>query len=110
MLVYLAYMVWLAPRPSEAPPEVLETTEAIPREPVASRQDRAEETRSEPSIGGDPLDSVTTAEDPAIQQEAIAEETVTVQSTLFEAEFSNRGALISSWELADYVTPDGDPV
>jgi len=53
---------------------------------------------------------VTEPGDPIDQPETIVEETITVQSTLFEAEFSNRGALITSWELMTYATPDGDPV
>jgi YidC/Oxa1 family membrane protein insertase len=40
----------------------------------------------------------------------LTSETVSVDSDLFSAEFTNRGGRLLSWELFDYDIPDGAPV
>ncbi len=101
-VVLTAYQ-WLVPTPQPTPPASDTTSQAgTPATPPPAAANNA------------PPPSVTPPATPAPTVETLEadteERTVTVDTGAVRAVFSNRGATLVSWELANYQGPDGRPV
>ncbi|RPI55836.1 MAG: membrane protein insertase YidC [Acidobacteria bacterium] len=101
-VVLTAYQ-WLVPTPQPAPAPAAPAATADAN--VSAAQQPAGDTAQAPA-------ATTPAPVPAVEtvQADTAERTVTVDNGAVRAVFSNRGATLTSWELANYQAPDGRPV
>lgn len=98
--VVMGLYIYLAPRP-EPPPQ-----------PV---QDALEETIAEPAEAGDqaePEQRRATAAEEAddADVEADTEQTVVVENENYRVEFTNRGAVVTSWQLKQFNDSLGNPL
>ena len=99
-VVLTAYQ-WLMPSPPPAPTKPPATADA--KAPAAQQA----------SPGAEPAPAVTTPPPvPAVEtvRADTAERSITVDNGAVRAVFTNRGATLVSWELANYRGPDGKPV
>ncbi len=98
--VVMGLYIYLAPRP-EPPPQpaqdTLEETTAAPAE--AGGQAEAEQRRATAAEEADDTDV-----------EAETEQTVVVENENYRVEFTNRGAVVTSWQLKQYNDSLGEPL
>lgn len=98
--VVMGLYIYLAPRP-EPPPQpaqdTLEETTAAPAE--AGGQTEPEQRRATAAEEADATDV-----------EAEAEQTVVVENENYRVEFTNRGAVVTSWQLKQYNDSLGEPL
>lgn len=100
LAVLIAWQMWFAPPPPQRPaPEAPAATAATgdPAATVPEAEPEVEEEEPEPADEGEPV-------------AAADEETVVVESDVYRAELSNRGALLVSFVLKDHRARDGGPV
>ncbi len=98
--VVMGLYIYLAPRPeppSQPAQDTLEETTAAPAE--AGGQAEAEQRRATAAEEADDTDV-----------EAEAEQTVVVENENYRVEFTNRGAVVTSWQLKQYNDSLGEPL
>lgn len=98
--VVMGLYIYLAPRPEPPPqpaPDTLEETSGEPAE--AGGQAEPEQRRATAAEEADNTDV-----------EAEAEQTVVVESENYRVEFTNRGAVVTSWQLKQYNDSLGNPL
>ena len=100
ILVLLSW-TWLFPPPKPVPRPVASAADStIPASPAPTSVAPAAEPDAEPGVAGATVEPVAAA----------AEETVRVETDLFDVVFTNRGARVTSWRLKAYPTNDGAPL
>ncbi len=107
-LVVMGYFWWQSQNAPPSPPPPVEQ-QVQQAEPAPAPE--SDEPQPEPAEAPPP-DEPAEDEQPA-QLEAIratAEQVVVIETDVFEATFSNRGAVATSWVLADYEDSAGDPL
>ena len=98
--VVMGLYIYLAPRPeppSQPAQDTLEETTAAPAE--AGGQAEAEQRRATAAEEADDTDV-----------EAETEQTVVVENENYRVEFTNRGAVVTSWQLKQYNDSLGEPL
>ncbi len=98
--VVMGLYIYLAPRPEPPPQPTQETREETIGEPAeAGGQAEPEQRRA------------TAAEEAGdTDVEAEAEQTVVVENENYRVEFTNRGAVVTSWQLKQYNDSLGEPL
>ncbi|MDE0261716.1 MAG: membrane protein insertase YidC [Bryobacterales bacterium] len=98
--VVMGLYIYLAPRP-EPPPQ-----------PAQDVQEESIEEPAEPGDQAEPEQRRATAAEEAddADVEAAAEQTVVVENENYRVEFTNRGALVTSWQLKQYNDALGNPL
>jgi YidC/Oxa1 family membrane protein insertase len=107
-LVFVAYMRLFAPqRPEEIPVQYPETVEGEPAE--RPTQDRVDSERVSPRPDAPQL--LAEVEEPIVAdiRTAELEREITVDTSLYRAVLSNRGARLTSFVLKDHVDEEGAP-
>ena len=98
--VVMGLYIYLAPRPEPPPQPTQDTREETIAEPAESGgQAEPEQRRATASEEADDADI-----------EAQAEQTVVVENENYRVEFTNRGAVVTSWQLKQYNDSLGDPL
>src|SRR3970040_168891 len=101
LILFISQQFLVGPPPAPAPESA--TTPAPP--PATSPAPPAE--TSPPSPPGSAAAQVTP---PAEPRQGAAEEQITVESDLYQAVFSTRGAAVKSWTLRRYSDAQGNPL
>ncbi len=98
--VVMGLYIYLAPRP-EPPPQPAQDTleETTPAPAEAGGQAEAEQRRATAAEEADDTDV-----------EAETEQTVVVENENYRVEFTNRGAVVTSWQLKQYNDSLGEPL
>ncbi|MDE0107743.1 MAG: membrane protein insertase YidC [Bryobacterales bacterium] len=98
--VVMGLYIYLAPRP-EPPPQ-----------PAQDVQEESIEEPAEPGDQAEPEQRRATAAEEAddADVEAAAEQTVVVENENYRVEFTNRGAVVTSWQLKQYNDALGNPL
>jgi len=106
LVVILAWAKFFGPKPPAVPPQGKPPAQTAPATPGAAAGNPA--TVTPPSTGTTaskrPPTSVSAAPKVAIAPKADTEErTIVVENDLYRVEFSNRGAVVKSWQLKKYM-------
>lgn len=109
--VVLVFNLFILPKPEQRPPQG--PGRAAESGAPTGLEGSGVELTNPPMEGeaGYPTEDGAAASIPTPVQDAEAEErTVRIETPLYRAEFSNRGAQVTSWELLSYADPFGAPV
>ena len=96
MVVILLWAKYFGPKPSVNPPQKNQATQSAPAIPGSTAGATTANPGSAPS-------TVSAASVPAATATADSQErTIVVENKLYRVEFSNRGAVVKSWQLKEY--------
>ena len=107
-VVFVVYMRMYAPQPEDIPVQYPETAQspeqAVSREPTRPSTDLPVETTAAPPAAA--------IQQPVVETEvrqASAEQSIEVETSVYRARFSNRGARLESFVLKEYADGAGQP-
>jgi len=111
LVVILAWAKFFGPKPPAVPPQGNRPAQTAPATPGPGSSNQATVTPPGTNLPGTkrPATSVSAAPKAVIAPKADTEErTIVVENDLYRVEFSNRGAVVKSWQLKKY-TDDAKP-
>jgi YidC/Oxa1 family membrane protein insertase len=109
VVVFLVYMRFFGPKPPVNPPQPNKAAQTAPLTPGTATP--AETTTSSPASTPSSTSSSIGATKPVSAVPATAdseERSVVVENSLYRVEFSNRGAVVKSWQLKKYKDDNTD--
>src|SRR5262249_14030531 len=110
MGVIIVWLKWFAPKPPLQPPP--SSNQPAQSAPANTTNNSAASQSQKPGVGTNaaaPTSTSAATATPAAPQASAQEASIVVENALYRVDFSNRGGVVKSWQLKNYLDDNKPP-